>query len=66
GKVEEGLATGETALKIDGRYADVDFLKENLWGDRLIGDTARFLATPRMKETIAQLAETTPPTTPTP
>ncbi|NJK37390.1 MAG: tetratricopeptide repeat protein [Oscillatoriales cyanobacterium RM2_1_1] len=66
GKVEEGVATGETALKIDGRYADIDFLKDNLWGDRLIGDTMKFLATPQMQETIAQLAETSPSETPTP
>ena len=31
------------ALEQDGRYADVAFLEENLWGNRLIGSTNEFL-----------------------
>ncbi len=34
---------GEAALRIDKRFADVAFLKENLWGDRLLADTKKFL-----------------------
>ncbi len=54
GDREQGLAMGEAALRSDHRYGDVDFLKENLWGDRLIADTQTFLSIPRIRDTIAQ------------
>lgn len=57
GDREQGIAMGEAALRIDDRYADVDFLKENLWGDRLIKDTQKLLATPRIQATIARVQE---------
>jgi tetratricopeptide (TPR) repeat protein len=57
GKQQEGLAMGQTALQLDARYADLEFLKENLWGDRLLNDTQKFLGTPQMQETIAQLKD---------
>ncbi len=57
GKRQEGLAMGETALQFDPRYAELDFLKENLWGDRLLNDAQKFLGTPQMQETIAQLRD---------
>ena len=40
---------GVSALRIDSRYADLDFLKENLWGDRLLSDTKKFLELPEIK-----------------
>jgi hypothetical protein len=40
---------GVSALRIDSRYADLDFLKENLWGDRLLTDTKKFLELPQIK-----------------
>jgi tetratricopeptide (TPR) repeat protein len=55
GRTEQGLALAETALKIDSRYAEVSFLKENLWGDKLIADTRQVLAHPRIRSTLAQL-----------
>ncbi|MDY6936290.1 MAG: tetratricopeptide repeat protein [Cyanobacteriota bacterium] len=57
GKLEEGLELGEQAIGIDLRYAELDFLKANLWGDRLLGDAAVFLQTPRIQSTIAQANE---------
>lgn len=57
GDRDQGLALGEAALRSDDRYANVDFLKENLWGDRLIADTQKLLATPRIQATIAQAQE---------
>lgn len=45
---------GETAITLDSRYADLKFLKENLWGNRLMADAKLFLETPRMQATIAQ------------
>jgi len=55
GRQDQGLALAETALKLDGSYASVDFLKENLWGDRLLTDTKKMLAAPRLQATIAQI-----------
>jgi tetratricopeptide (TPR) repeat protein len=62
GKVDEGLNYAEAALKLDSRYADVKFLQENLWGERLIADTQSLLATPQIKATLSRLAsESSPP-----
>lgn len=43
------------ALERDPRYADIEFLKENLWGDRLITATENFFNTPTLRELISQL-----------
>lgn len=54
GDREQGLTLGELAIQTDSRYSDLKFLKENLWGDRLLADTKKFLEIPRIKATIAQ------------
>jgi hypothetical protein len=51
---------GEAALKLDKRYATVEYLKENLWGDRLIADTQKLLATPEMKAALDKIQDTPP------
>ncbi len=61
GDQAKGLAMGEAALKLDKRYATVDYLKENLWGDRLIAATQKFLETPEMKAALAKIQDTPPP-----
>ena len=61
GDKEKGLALGEAALKLDKRYATVTFLKDNLWGDRLISATQNFLATPEMKAALAKIQDAPPP-----
>ncbi len=43
------------ALERDPRYANLDFLKENLWGEKLITDTQAFFNTPVLKELLVQL-----------
>lgn len=55
GDREQAYAIAETALRIDARYGDLNFLRENLWGDRLLADTQKFLETPRMQATLAQI-----------
>ena len=55
GDREEAYAIAETALTLDARYADIRFLRDNLWGDRLLADTQKFLDTPRMQATLAQI-----------
>ncbi len=61
GDKEKGLAMGEAALKLDKRYATVDFLKENLWGDRLIAATQNFLATPQIQAALTKIQDAPPP-----
>jgi tetratricopeptide (TPR) repeat protein len=54
GNQTESLALGEAAVKTDARYGEPKFLKENLWGEKLLADTERFLAVPRIQAAIAQ------------
>jgi tetratricopeptide (TPR) repeat protein len=49
GDRQQGLAMGEAALRIDQRYGDLEFLKQNLWGERLLSDTRKFLELPRIQ-----------------
>lgn len=53
GKIAQAYSLGESALSSDPRYGDLEFLRENLWGDRLLADTKKFLETPRIKATLA-------------
>ena len=43
------------ALERDPRYADIEFLKDNLWGEQLIADTERFFSTPPLRALLVQL-----------
>jgi tetratricopeptide (TPR) repeat protein len=60
GQQERGLRIGEAALRLDPRYGDLEFLKENLWGDRLIADTKKFFQTPRIQAMLAQSGVSAP------
>lgn len=55
GRRDEGLKMAITALTLDNRYADLKFLEENLWGQRLLKDTKTMLDTPQMQEVIVRL-----------
>jgi tetratricopeptide (TPR) repeat protein len=61
GQREKGLALGEAAIQLDSRYAQLDFLKANLWGERLLADAATFIQTPRIQDVIAQVEQQPPP-----
>jgi tetratricopeptide (TPR) repeat protein len=50
----KGLKMAEEALKIDVRYGKLEFLKENLWGDKLLADAKTILATPILKALVDQ------------
>jgi hypothetical protein len=52
-----GLKLGEAALRIDIRYGDLEFLKQNLWGDRLLADTKKLLDNPQIQATIQERQE---------
>jgi tetratricopeptide (TPR) repeat protein len=54
GDESEALDVGRMALEMDTRYADLDFLKENLWGDRLLADTEEFLNLPTIQDVLLQ------------
>jgi tetratricopeptide (TPR) repeat protein len=43
------------ALERDPRYADIEYLRKNLWGDQLIAATEQFFSTPQLRELISQL-----------
>jgi tetratricopeptide (TPR) repeat protein len=45
-----GVKLGKEALGSDPRYGKLDFLKENLWGDKLLADTRTVLANPVLQE----------------
>ncbi|WP_035492864.1 tetratricopeptide repeat protein [Baaleninema simplex] len=61
GDVERGLALAEEALQLDVRYAELEFLELNLWGDRLIDAAQQLLSTPRVQAIVARVEETAPP-----
>ena len=45
GEEQQAYQLAETALKLDKNFADVNFLKKNLWGDKIIADTQKLLST---------------------
>ncbi|HEY9877380.1 MAG TPA: tetratricopeptide repeat protein [Leptolyngbyaceae cyanobacterium] len=55
GERSESLRLGIEALEQDSRYADVDFLRDNLWGNRMIEAAQQFFQAPTVKALIAQL-----------
>nr|WP_211176384.1 tetratricopeptide repeat protein [Brasilonema sp. UFV-L1] len=59
----QGLAMGQAAIRIDERYADLDFLKQNLWGTRLLSDTKKFLELPGIQAALQQREEPSNSTT---
>jgi hypothetical protein len=55
GDVAAALEIGIPALEKDSRYADVQFLVDNLWGPKLIADTDAFFNHPDVQAVLAQL-----------
>lgn len=55
------LSMGENAVRIDQRYANLDFLKENLWGERLLSDAKKFLELPRIQAALQQQESSSAP-----
>ncbi len=63
GDQRQALAMGQAAVRIDERYADLDFLKQNLWGTRLLSDTKKFLELPGIQAALQQREEPSNSTT---
>ena len=49
------IESATAALERDSRYADLDFLEENLWGNRLLNATEAMFDTPGLQEVLAGL-----------
>jgi len=49
-----GLDLAEQALRLDVRYADLEFLALNLWGQQLLESARQLLANPRLQAIVAQ------------
>jgi tetratricopeptide (TPR) repeat protein len=43
GERQQAQKLAQQALRHDPRYQNIEFLKQNLWGDRLLADTTKFL-----------------------
>ncbi|WP_099239750.1 tetratricopeptide repeat protein [Synechococcus sp. BDU 130192] len=51
----KGLELTRTALDLDGRYGEIDFLVENLWGEKLIQATQAVFDTPTVQAFFTEL-----------
>jgi len=60
GDTQQGLAMAEAALKLDSRFGKLEFLKENLWGDKLRADAKKLLETPQIQALLSQAKSTAP------
>lgn len=58
GEKPQSLKMGEDALSLDGRYGDINYLRDNLWGERLLTDAQAFLATPQMQAAVTRFNQT--------
>ncbi|GCL45797.1 tetratricopeptide repeat protein [Microcystis aeruginosa] len=54
GEKDKALKLAESALKIDSQFANIDFLKKNLWGNKIITDVQKLLAHPELKNYVNQ------------
>lgn len=54
GNTEEALSLGATAMQLDATYGEVETLRENLWGDRLITDVQVLLNTDEVSSALNQ------------
>jgi tetratricopeptide (TPR) repeat protein len=59
GKADEGIKLGKQALELDNSYGNLKFLEDNLWGEKLLNDTAKFFQDPAIKVMIKTETEAT-------
>ncbi|MGK7898032.1 MAG: tetratricopeptide repeat protein, partial [Xenococcus sp. (in: cyanobacteria)] len=57
GNQEKAFELAEKALKQDKRLANLEFLKENLWGDKLLSDTQKLFEAERIKAITSPTSE---------
>lgn len=56
GEQAQGIELAQKVLETDLRYADLQFLRDNLWGEKLIGDTETLFALPQIRDLIGDSA----------
>ncbi|MFN6527968.1 tetratricopeptide repeat protein [Nostoc sp. ChiSLP03a] len=49
GDREQALELAQAALSLDKRFADLEFLKKNIWGDRILADVQKLLQNPKIR-----------------
>jgi len=54
GRISEAEQLGIKALQLDPSYGDLETLRINLWGSRLLQDAQVFLQRPRIREALFQ------------
>jgi tetratricopeptide (TPR) repeat protein len=57
GDKTQGIKLASEAIKLNLRYSETQFMRDNLWGEKLIADTATVLADPALKAAIVQAQE---------
>lgn len=60
GNQAKGLQLGTEALNADPRYGQLEFLKENLWGDKLLAEAQQVLQDPILKEIVEASVQVNP------
>ncbi len=53
----QGIKLAAEAIKLNLRISEPQFLRENLWGEKLVTDTTQLLADPQVKIAIAKAQE---------
>jgi tetratricopeptide (TPR) repeat protein len=66
GERERAITLGTEALRLDLRYADLEFLRQNLWGERLIATSKEFFELPQVQTAINQIQRQSTPILTTP
>ncbi|MEH2242264.1 tetratricopeptide repeat protein [Nostoc sp.] len=54
GEQEKALNMALAALRLDKSYADIEVLKQNLWGTHLVAEAQKLLTTPSIQAFIKQ------------
>ena len=54
GDIERSLIMAEAALKLNKKWGDLEYLKENLWGEKLLADAQKLLETPKIQALLSQ------------
>ncbi|GGA48769.1 hypothetical protein [Okeania sp. KiyG1] len=57
GKITESLIIAEAALKLDKSWGNLQRLKKELWGDKLLEDAAKLLENPQIKVLLSENEE---------
>ncbi|MGB3615179.1 MAG: tetratricopeptide repeat protein [Elainellaceae cyanobacterium] len=55
GNQAQALDQAIAALRLDPRYADLEFLEENLWGAKLLQQTEQFLTQPAVQQSLEEI-----------